>query len=105
MADSQWHSIEGVDLQTASFPLTVEAGGEEILIFKVGQKLCGIQRICPHQEADLETGKVMGEMLKCPHHGYIFHFITGKCLNFTGVHADVYEVVSDGNELRVRRRG
>lgn len=104
MADSDWIVVEGVNPQTAQYPLGVEAGGEEILIFRVGAKLCGIQRICPHQEADLEGGKVMGEMLKCPHHGYIFRFDTGRCLNFPGVNAEVYEVSSENDTLRVRRR-
>ncbi|HUY18640.1 MAG TPA: Rieske 2Fe-2S domain-containing protein [Candidatus Binataceae bacterium] len=104
MADSDWIVVEGVNPQTAQYPLGVEAGGEEILIFRVGAKLCGIQRICPHQEADLEGGKVMGEMLKCPHHGYIFRFDSGRCLNFPGVNAEVYEVSSENDTLRVRRR-
>jgi nitrite reductase/ring-hydroxylating ferredoxin subunit len=101
---SDWTIVEGVDPASASFPLGAECDGEEILIFRVGARLCGIQRVCPHQDADMETGKVMGEMLKCPHHGYIFRFDTGKCLNFPGVNAYVYEVSTDEGILRVRRR-
>lgn len=46
MAESDWIVIEGIDTATAQYPLGVTAGSEEILIFRVGAKLCGVQRIC-----------------------------------------------------------
>jgi len=104
MAQSDWILIQGVNPATARYPLGVVAGSEEILIFRVGVKLCGIQRMCPHQEADLKGSRVIGEMLKCPHHGYIFRFDTGRCMNFPGFNANVYEVSADNETLRVRRR-
>jgi nitrite reductase/ring-hydroxylating ferredoxin subunit len=40
-----------------------------------------MERWCPHQEADLLEGAVVGSALKCPLHGYMFSLKNGKGLN------------------------
>jgi nitrite reductase/ring-hydroxylating ferredoxin subunit len=99
-----WRVIEGISPADSDYPLEVLIDGKQILIFRLGAKLCGIQRHCPHQDADMKDGKVIGEMLKCPRHGYIFRLNDGRCMNFPGVVASVYDVDTDGQRWRVRRR-
>jgi nitrite reductase/ring-hydroxylating ferredoxin subunit len=40
-----------------------------------------VERWCPHKEADLADGTVVGAALKCPFHGYMFSLRNGKGLN------------------------
>ncbi|MGH7907954.1 MAG: Rieske (2Fe-2S) protein [Candidatus Binataceae bacterium] len=106
MPEAEWIVIEDIDPQNAQFPLVAGVNGNEVIIFKIGERLRGIERWCPHEEADLLEGRIMGEMIKCPHHGYIYRLDSGKCMNFQGAsNAFVYEVMVAEGKLRLRRLG
>lgn len=36
---------------------------------------------CKHQNADLSTGPVKGNVVTCPRHGWRYDLTTGECLN------------------------
>lgn len=102
MAASEWFVIEGLDIGKAEFPVIVRLAGEDLLIFDLGQRLGAIQRWCPHQKADLAGGKLTGDMLKCPRHGFIFRLSDGRGVNCPGINARVFEVVVEEGKLKVR---
>jgi nitrite reductase/ring-hydroxylating ferredoxin subunit len=105
MTEPCWFVIDDVNPDEVEFPVAARVDGEDIIIFRVGGRLRGIQRSCPHEDADLLAGKLIGDMIKCPHHGFIFRLSDGKGMNCPGlaVHAKAFEVSIEGSRLRVRK--
>ncbi len=72
----------------------VRVAGRSIGIFNLGGEFFALRNRCPHQGAELCTGKLWGilkaqapgafeyepsrEILACPHHGWEFHVRTGQ---------------------------
>lgn len=102
----EWHEITDVDLATAEFPMATEVDGEAVVIFKAGNGYRGVQRNCPHQDADfLDKGKVVanGAVLRCMLHGYVFKLATGKGAGNSRATVVVYDVDTDGGTLKLKR--
>jgi nitrite reductase/ring-hydroxylating ferredoxin subunit len=102
MSETEWVFVD-VDPETAEFPITTQIEGEDVVIFRVAGDLRAIQRWCPHKEADLADGWVIGDMIKCSLHGFIFRFSNGKGVNCPGVNAAVFEVAAEAGRIKVRR--
>ena len=108
----------------AEFPVgthrVVKAGAREIGVFNIDGKFWALPNLCPHQLGPLcagvvsgtvtsrrETGWKMewvqdGEIVACPWHGLEYHVPTGQCLAFPEVRLRTYEVVVDGDLVKVR---
>ncbi len=105
LSKAPWQDVCELDSDTAAFPIVVKAGDEEIAVFRVGDTFSAIQRWCPHKDADLSQGLLLGNMIKCPQHGYIFRFEDGKGINCAGIEATAYEVQVDDGRLKIRKIG
>ena len=92
------------DLGNVSFPIVSQIGNEEIVIFNSGGRLIAMQRWCPHQKADLAMGKLIGDAVKCPKHGFIFRLRDGRGLNCPGINAKVFDVLIEEGGLRVKAK-
>ena len=99
----------------------VKVGRREIGIFNIGGEFYGLPNICPHQTGPLCEGKTTtgtlvarkvndwrfewdyeGEIVACPWHGLEYHVPTGRCLAFPNVVLRTYEVIRDGDKVKVR---
>lgn len=58
-------------------PVTAN-GTEWVVVVAHG---AAVSRWCPHQDADLARGSVVGPALKCPLHGFLFESRTGRGMN------------------------
>lgn len=58
----------------------VNAGGQKIALFKVGEDYYAIENTCPHAGGPLAEGAVEGEVVTCPWHGSRFNIKTGALL-------------------------
>jgi len=56
----------------------VTAGGQEILIARVGNSYYAISNRCPHMAGDLSTGVLEGNIITCQRHGSQFDVRDGK---------------------------
>jgi nitrite reductase/ring-hydroxylating ferredoxin subunit len=103
----EWHEIADVDPTSAEFPLAAEVDGEPLVIFKTGDTFSGVQRFCPHQEADFLTkGKLTAanRMIRCQLHGYVFKLADGRGAGSSRARVTVYDVDADGGTLKVKRK-
>jgi nitrite reductase/ring-hydroxylating ferredoxin subunit len=57
----------------------VHVKGRRIAIFNVGGALRAIDDVCPHAEASLAEGEVVGGEIVCPLHFATFDLATGAC--------------------------
>jgi nitrite reductase (NADH) small subunit len=99
----------------------VKVGRREIGVFNIGGKLYGLPNVCPHQTGPLCEGKPPlgtlvarsenawkfewvneGEIVACPWHGLEYHVPTGRCLAYPNITLRSYEVLLDGDIVKVR---
>lgn len=43
-----------------------------------------MEMLCRHQNADLSSGRVQGDVVTCPRHGWRYNLKTGECLEGNG---------------------
>jgi nitrite reductase/ring-hydroxylating ferredoxin subunit len=58
--------------------VTVEVGGESVLIANVDGKYYGMGAICNHEQWDLSEGTLDGTAVTCAGHGTVWDLKTGK---------------------------
>ena len=107
MAEGEWHDLKEIDVGETTFPLATSVDGADVVIFQDGDSYYGVQRLCPHQDADfVRRGTIMrnGTMLRCTLHGWVFSLDTGRGVNARHECIDVYEVRSEGSGLQARKK-
>jgi phenylpropionate dioxygenase-like ring-hydroxylating dioxygenase large terminal subunit len=79
MIRNQWYVILGSCEVKANRPLGVTRLGEKLVLWRTpdGQVVC-MRDLCPHLGAPLCLGKVVGDRLACPFHGFEYD-ATGQC--------------------------
>lgn len=99
-----WIAVEGIDPATVEFPILAEVDGERVVIFKVHEQLCAVQRDCPHGDADLSLGLILGDKVKCPQHGFMFRLKDGKGISMPGLDLKTFDVNTDEGALKLAIR-
>ena len=72
--------VAGVDEVPDREPLSVEAHGYPIALFRVGETFGALWARCPHAGGPLDDGYVKGDVVTCPWHGSRFRVTTGERL-------------------------
>jgi len=86
--------------------LTIELGGESVLIANVDGKYYGIGAICTHAGWDLSEGTLVDTEVTCAGHGTVWDLKTGKGIYDEPVEDEpLYDVKEEDGILFVRRRG
>ncbi len=75
---NDWHAVARTeDLQPGS-PLPARLLGEDLVLWRSGDRLVAWQDRCPHRGFPLSKGQVAGDTLVCPYHGLAFNS-AGQC--------------------------
>jgi 3-phenylpropionate/trans-cinnamate dioxygenase ferredoxin component len=61
----------------------VAAGGQEILLARVGNNYYAIGNRCPHLNGDLSLGTLEGNIITCPRHKSQFDISNGQVIKWT----------------------
>jgi phenylpropionate dioxygenase-like ring-hydroxylating dioxygenase large terminal subunit len=79
MIPSQWYAILESNEVKPGRPVAVTRLGEKLVLWRdaQGQVTC-MHNLCPHRGAALSAGKVLGDHLECPFHGFQFD-ASGRC--------------------------
>ncbi|QXH59191.1 FAD-dependent oxidoreductase [Pseudomonas maumuensis] len=67
-----FHAVASLDQLEEHRPLRVQAGTEDIVLVRQGERVRAYQANCPHEGAPLEQGAVCGGLLICPWHKAAF---------------------------------
>ena len=80
----------------------VQAQGKDIALFKVNDKVCAIEHICPHQGGPLAEGGIEGNVVTCPWHGWQFDVTTGECTFNPSIKQGTFPVKEEGEAVFVQ---
>jgi nitrite reductase/ring-hydroxylating ferredoxin subunit len=85
--------------------LTVDVGGESVLLANVDGKYYGMGAICNHEQWDLSEGTLEDTTVTCAGHGTVWDLKTGKG-EFDEPLEDepIYDVKEEGGFLLVKKR-
>lgn len=85
--------------------LTVEVGGESVLIANVDGRYYGMGAICTHEEWDLSEGTLVDTEVTCAGHGSVWDLKTGKGIFDTPLDDEpLYDVKEEEGFLYVKRK-
>ncbi len=80
---------------------TLDANGQQIALFHVGERYYALEAGCPHEGEPLAEGTIEGLRVLCPWHGYGFHLKTGECESDPDLHALTYPVKIQGKDILI----
>ena len=80
----------------------VEANGKSIALFNVDGTFQAIDNTCIHQGGPLGEGKIDGNIVTCPWHGWKYDVCTGISPVNSQVKVAKYEVKVEGDEVKVK---
>ncbi len=76
--------------------------GTAIAICNIDGGFHAVSNTCPHAGGPLGEGKVVGNSVVCPYHGWGFDVADGRCSVQDDIHLPVYEVRVVGDAVCVR---
>jgi phenylpropionate dioxygenase-like ring-hydroxylating dioxygenase large terminal subunit len=84
-----WHALtRSIDVGPASGPLAVTVCGEDLVVWRAGDgRVVAAPDCCPHRQAPLSAGTIVGGDLRCCYHGWTFDG-GGRCVAIPALDAD-----------------
>ncbi|WP_170328414.1 Rieske 2Fe-2S domain-containing protein [Ruegeria arenilitoris] len=82
MTADLWHAVaRSRDLRRK--PIRVRFGGKPVALFRNGTGVSALHDQCPHRLVPLSDGRVVGDTIECPYHGWRFSG-DGTCVDMPG---------------------
>ena len=79
----------------------VDMRGRQIALFSADGSVYALDNECPHAGFPLGEGDISGEWVICPGHSFYYDLKTGECQNDPGLKATCFEVVIDGDDIKI----
>jgi nitrite reductase/ring-hydroxylating ferredoxin subunit len=76
--------------------------GQDIAVFNIQGKFYALDNRCPHQDYPLGRSPVFDNFVICIGHAWRFDIKTGECSSVPGGCVRTYEVVVEGDEVKIR---
>lgn len=83
---------------------TVVVGEKLVALFNDGGTFSAIDDVCPHMGASLGAGHFADGVVTCPWHAWRFRVRDGVWADNPRVKTKCFDVVVEGNEVRVARQ-
>ncbi|MFU8823293.1 Rieske 2Fe-2S domain-containing protein [Yoonia sp.] len=82
MSTHHWQAV-ALSREVTRHPLRVMYDGAPVVLFRAGGRVSALVDRCPHRMVALSGGRVVGDTLECPYHGWRFD-AGGACLDIPG---------------------
>ncbi|MBW4435510.1 MAG: aromatic ring-hydroxylating dioxygenase subunit alpha [Pleurocapsa minor GSE-CHR-MK-17-07R] len=76
---NEWHVVRPASQVPVGVPVPARLLDEDIVLWRSGDQLMAWQDLCIHRGTKLSLGRVEGECLICPYHGWVYDE-AGKCV-------------------------
>jgi nitrite reductase (NADH) small subunit len=98
---AEWFRVASVGEVSPGGGIERVAGGRVVALFRVDGRYYALDGVCPHAGGPLGEGRLSGNVVTCPWHGWQFDVTTGRhCLNDNITHAH-FSVKVEGDDLYV----
>ncbi len=98
---SAWVRVAGVEEIPLGTGKEFAAAGRVVAIFHVEGEFYALDGVCPHAGGPLGNGRLQGNVVTCPWHGWQFDVTNGRhCLNANLTHPG-FRVKIDGEDVLV----
>jgi nitrite reductase (NADH) small subunit len=101
MANGEFQTVARVDDVPPGTTLAVEVGEQPIAIANVAGEFFATQGACLHLHGPLGEGRLEGEVLSCPWHGWQYDVRTGKNEFDHAIQLQTFEVKVEDGEVKV----
>lgn len=81
-----------VDAIPVNGAVTVRAGGREVAVFNLGDRLVAVDHRCAHRGGPIAEGHVREGIVTCPWHWWRYDLSTGERLGAPGIRLGTYRV-------------
>lgn len=76
-----WHRVDAAAAIKEGEIRAIEAGGDLIAVYRLGDAFFATANICTHEFAMLSEGYIDGDKVECPLHQQLFHIPTGAAID------------------------
>lgn len=84
----------------ANGAVVVRAGGREVAVFNLGDRLVAVDHRCPHRGGPIAEGHVRNGVVTCPRHWWRYDLSTGERLGAPRIRLATYPVrVEEGEAV------
>jgi nitrite reductase/ring-hydroxylating ferredoxin subunit len=73
------YKLEEADLVSEGYLKQISLGEKSVVLACGASGPRAVEPYCPHAGGSMAAGKVIGDRLRCPMHGYMFDLRTGYC--------------------------
>ena len=101
MASREFQTVARVDQVPPGTMLAVEVGEQPIAIANVAGEFFATQGACLHLHGPLGEGRLEGNVLSCPWHGWQYDVRTGKNEFDHAIQLQTFEVLVEDGEVKV----
>ena len=86
-------------------PVKIDLNGTPVCVTRIGDEVFAIADTCSHSDASLSEGEVSDYKIECWLHGAEFDLRSGEVVTPpASIPVEVFDVVRDGDEVRVSSR-
>jgi phenylpropionate dioxygenase-like ring-hydroxylating dioxygenase large terminal subunit len=78
---NDWHVVAYMADLPEGRPVAARLLDEDLVLWRAGEKVHAWRDLCVHRGAKLSLGKIEGETLSCPYHGWTYNE-QGQCIRF-----------------------
>jgi Fe-S cluster biogenesis protein NfuA/nitrite reductase/ring-hydroxylating ferredoxin subunit len=82
--------------------LAANIGGERVVLSRRGSVVTCFQDACAHLGLPIHGGRIEGNIISCPHHGFRYDLASGECLTAPEVQLQSHAVRVVGERVEVR---
>jgi phenylpropionate dioxygenase-like ring-hydroxylating dioxygenase large terminal subunit len=77
---NDWHPVARAADVTEQTPLGARLLGQDLVLWRAGGRLLAWQDLCIHRGTRLSLGRIAGQTLECPYHGWTYG-ADGRCVH------------------------
>jgi nitrite reductase (NADH) small subunit len=101
-AAGRWIRVAETSEVPSGSALELAAGTLSVALFNRDGAYLAIGNVCPHGKGGrLAAGSLMGDVVTCPFHGWMFKLDSGECIHHPGVAATTYPTRVTGTTVEV----
>jgi len=71
-------------LRSSDLPLEIESYDLDVALFRRGDEIFALGNECAHKGGNLCDGRIEGDIVTCPLHGWEFDLRSGACMTIPG---------------------